>query len=218
MIIYNPQDFDFIPKRISEAEVILNSVPVKHCFITGSFLYKRNYNDIDIFAVSRSKLDKIEVTKIDFNDLSSLFYHSISKSCIAKNILPKRALKVTISDFWQVINEAIPTLLNQKQKYHKNVRFLILYTEYFLSGTVLDTFQLNKAIEHFNNYKEILDYVKKNVPLIMNKKVKKSYLKRFFYTQAGYYRNFLDYSAQRFLYGLTHSILWSKIYDESGNI
>ena len=54
MIIYNPQDFDFIPKRLSEAESILSSIPVKYCFITGSFLYKINYNDIDIFVVSRS--------------------------------------------------------------------------------------------------------------------------------------------------------------------
>ncbi|MBS3136820.1 hypothetical protein J4232_00160 [Candidatus Woesearchaeota archaeon] len=55
-------------------------------------------------------------------------------SCVSKNMLPKKQLKVTLSDYWHVINEGIPTLLNQKSKYHKDVRFLILYTEYFKTG------------------------------------------------------------------------------------
>lgn len=210
MIIYNPHDEEIIKKRIIFADEILNLLPVKHCFITGSFLYKKNYHDIDIFVVSRKilkvKIKKGTITKIDFNDLSSLFYHSISKSCIAKNILPTKPLKITVSDFWQVINEAVPTLLNKKYKFHKHIRFLILYTEYFLNGIVLDTFQLNRRLKQFKNYREILEYIKWNVPKIMNKNAKNSYLKRFFYTQAGYYRNFLDYSAQSFLYNLSHSI------------
>ena len=36
------------------------------------------------------------------------------KVCIAKNILPAKQLKVTFSDYWNVINEAIPTLMNEK--------------------------------------------------------------------------------------------------------
>ena len=212
MIIYNPHNERIINERIGQAEELLNQISSKYCFITGSFLYKENYKDIDIFVVSRTKKKlkiknkKAKITLLDFNDFYSLFCHSISKSCIAKNILPKKPLKVTVSDFWQVINEAIPTLLNQKDKFHKNVRFLVLYTEYFKTGIVLDTFQLDKKIKQFKNYKEILEYVKKTVPKIMNAKTKKSYLKRFFYTQAGYYKDLCDYSAQNFLYNLTHSI------------
>ena len=212
MIIYNPHNEKIITKRTKEIIGLLNQIPSKHCFITGSFLHKKKYEDIDIFVISRTKKrlrsqnKKVKITIIDFNDLHSLFYHSISKSCIAKNILPNKPLKVTISDFWDVINEAIPTLLNRKDKFHKNVRYLILYTEYFRTGEVLDTFQLNKKIQHFKNYKEILRYVEENVPEIMNQKTKKSYLKRFFYTQAGMYREIINYEAQRFLYDLTHDI------------
>src|SRR3989344_1946061 len=140
MIIYNPHNQKLVKERIKQAEEILNQISAKHCFITGSFLYKEKYNDIDVFVVSRSKKEikikskKVKVTVIDFNYLYSLFYHSVSKSCIAKNILPTRQLKVTFSDYWNVINEAIPTLMNEKDKFHKNVRFLILYTEYFKTG------------------------------------------------------------------------------------
>lgn len=209
MIIYNPTNERIINERIKQAEGILNQIPVKYCFITGSFLYKKRYGDIDVFVVSRSKKKfkvggKVKITVIDFNDLYSLFYHSISKSCIAKNILPSRPLKVTLADYWQVINEAVPTVLNRKNKYHKDVRYLLLYTEYFKSGEIIDTFQLDKKVNGFKSYKQILEYVKEEIPLVIGKKNKKSYLKKFFYTQAGFYKG-MAYKAQRFLYDLAHS-------------
>ena len=122
MFIYNPDNIK--PERINQTEAILKHIPVKHCFISGSFLCKEKYKDIDVFVVSRTQKKikvnnkKVKITIIDFNDLYSLFYHSISKSCIAKNAIPKRPLKVTLADYWQVLNEAVPTILNQKNKYH----------------------------------------------------------------------------------------------------
>jgi len=211
MIIYNPNN-KIMKERIKESENLLNQIHAKHCFITGSFLYKKNYKDIDVFVITRKKKElkikpkKVKITIIDFNDLYSLFYHSISKNCISKNILPNKPLKITISDYWQVINEAIPTLLNQKNKYHKNIRFLVLYTEYFKNKNILDTFQLNKKIEQFKDYREILKYIKEEVPKNIKKNIKKSYIKRFFYTQSGYYKGLLEYKAQNFLYNLTHII------------
>lgn len=216
MIIYNPHNQKILRDRISEAESILDKIPAKYAFITGSFLYKETYQDIDVFVISRSKKKlvapnkKVKITVIDFNDLHSLFYHSISKSCLAKNILPSKPLKVTISDYWRVINEAVPTILNAKDKYHKNIRDLLLYTEYFKNGEVLDTFQLAGKADQFKNISEILDYVNKEAPIIINKARKKSYLKRFFYTQAGFYKEVLNYNAQNFLYNLTHLIIHGR--------
>ncbi len=210
MIIYNPKNQAILKERIKLAEELLNQIPVKYCFISGSFLYKEKYNDIDVFVISRSKKEfrilneKAKITVIDFNDLHSLFYHSISKSCIAKNILPTKQLKVTFSDYWNVINEAIPTLMNEKDKFHKNVRFLILYTEYFRSGKVLDTFELAEKIHSFKDYQKILEYVKNELTEIIKNNLKFSYAKRFFYTQAGYYKDLREYDAQSFLYELVH--------------
>ena len=211
MIIYNPQNERMIKERIERAEALLNQVPAKYCFITGSFLYKEKYNDIDVFVISRTKKEikfkdkKVKITLLDFNDLYSLFYHSISKSCIAKNILPQRPSKATISDYWHVINEAVPVLLNEKNKFHKNVRFLILYTEYFRTKEILDTFQLTQRINQFKTYKEILHYIKSEIIKIIMQNIKPSYAKRFFYTQAGYCKR-SEYNAQIFLYNLIHEI------------
>jgi|SRR3989344_3071486 len=220
MIIYNPHNQKLLKERIKQAEGILNQISAKHSFITGSFLYKEKYNDIDVFVISRTKKEikiknkMVKITVIDFNDLSSLFYHSISKSCIAKNILPSKQLKVTFSDYWNVINEAIPTLMNEKDKFHKKVRFLILYTEYFRTGEVLDTFQLSQKINQFENYQEILDYVKNELAEIVKENVKLSYAKRFFYTQAGNYKDLLEYNAQSFLYGLAHDAVTALRFEE----
>ncbi len=212
MIIYNPHSERLLIERLKEAEELLAKIPAKQGFITGSFLYKEKYKDIDVFVVTRSKKEitlknkKVKITTIDFNELYSLFYHSVSKSCVAKNILPARPLKVTLSDYWQVINEAIPTLLNGKNKFHKNVRFLILYTEYFKTGEVLDTFQLNEKINSFEDYNDVMEYVKRELPNIINNSAKPSYVKRLFYTQAGYYKELKEYAAQSFLYELTHEV------------
>ncbi len=213
MIIYNPRCSSFFKGRLSKAESILKAIPVKNCFITGSFLHKNRFEDIDIFLISRTKKNikiankKANVQIIDFNALYSLFFHSITKRCVAKNILPIKPLKVTLTDYWHVLNDAIPTLMNQKSKYHKHIRFLILYTEYFKTGEILDTYQLWEKINGFRNYRGIMDYVREEVPFIMQRNMKKSYLKRFFYTQAGYYKDSLTYDAQRFLYDLTHLIV-----------
>lgn len=231
MIIYNPHNEQLLNERLKEAEELLAQIPAKYCFITGSFLYKEKYNDIDVFVITRSKkeitiknkthkersssgrqkpqrfLNKVKITIIDFNDLHSLFYHSVSKSCIAKNILKSRPIKATFSDYWQIINEAIPTLLNQKDKFHKNVRFLVLYTEYFKNGEVLDTFKLNEKINSFKDHKEVIQYIAQELPCIAMKYAKPSYIKRFFYTQAGYYKKLHEYDAQKFLYELTHKAI-----------
>ncbi len=209
MIIYNPHNVDLLTQRIKNAEQLFTQIPVRHCFISGSYIYKEHYKDIDVFMITRSKKEITlkNVTKIDFNDLSSLFYHSISKSCIAKNFLPHKSLKVTLSDYWQVINEAIPTLLNDKNKFHKNIRFLVLYTEYFKTKEVLDTIQLHKKIESFTHYTQIIEYIKNELPEITSRHAKTSYLKRFFYTQAGYYKKSHEYPSQKILYELAHQAL-----------
>ena len=213
MIIYNPHNERLIKERVIQAEELLNQIPAKYCFITGSFLYKEKYRDIDVFIVTRSKQNisvknkDVKITVIDFNNIYSLFYHSVSKSCIAKNILPTKPLKSTLSDFWNVINEAIPTLLNKKNKFHKNIRFLVLYAEYFMTGEILDTFLLDKKINYFKKYSEILEYIKNQLPKIVHNYAKPSYAKRFFYTQAGYYKGLKEYKAQSFLYDLTHEAI-----------
>ncbi|MCK5025372.1 MAG: hypothetical protein KAS15_02190 [Nanoarchaeota archaeon] len=213
MILYNPSNIDIINKRIEECRDILFSISAKHCFITGSFLYKKDYKDIDVFVISRTKKEikadnpKVNIIKIDFNDLYSLFYHSVSKSCIAKNILPKKQLKITFADYWNIINEAVPCVLNNKKAFRKEIRFVVLYTEYFKTSHIFDSFELMDKISKFRNYKEFLNYLSENIPGIIAKHIKRSYIKRYFYTQAGSYKDLFEYDSHRYLYDLAHKII-----------
>ena len=204
--------------RISEqkkqiAEQILQKLPYRYCFITGSFLFKDDYKDIDVFVITRGKKElkseykKMNITIIDFNDLHSLFYHSIKKLCLAKNILPEKGLKVTLANYWDVVNEATPMILNEKNRHHKEIRDLILYTEYFKAGKIIDAFELMKKIGSFKDYNSILDYISKEVPKVFSDKVSSGYIKRFFYSQAGSYKDMVEYDAQKYLYDLSHAII-----------
>jgi len=212
-MIIKYEDNEIIRKREKLAEEIFNRLPYRYCFITGSFLYKEKYRDVDVFVITRSKKKaelkdkKIKIQTLDFNDLHSLFYHSISKSCIAKNILPKKPLKITISDYWNVINEAVPTIFNEKNKFKKYIRDLVLYTSYLKDQTVLGSNELNEKISSFNNLNEVLKYIKNEIPGIIKAKARQSYIKRFFYTESGSYKDMFQYDSHRFLYNLCHSVI-----------
>lgn len=202
-----------IKGRDKLAEKIFNKIPYRYCFITGSFLYKDKYKDIDMFVITRSKkkvkkIDKkINITFLDFNDLYSLFYHSISKYCLAKNNLPERPIKITIASYWGVVSEAIPLIFNEKNKFHKHIRDLVLYTEYLNKNKILDSIELKQKIAEFKNYKEVLSYINKFLPLNIKNKAEKSYIKRFFYSQAGFYKKNFDIAGQKYLYNEVHNII-----------
>lgn len=210
MFVYSPKNL--LPKRIKEAESIISILPTRHALITGSFLFKRSYRDIDVFVISRTQKEltsankKVKIAVLDFNNLHSLLYHSISKECVSKNALPIKSVKVTLADYWSVINEAVPELLNQKGN-NKVIRSLILYTEYFRTGIILGTSELDAKLEEFKNHKQILNYIRAEVPAILNRLAEFSYLKRFFYTQSGFYITLSEYDAQRFLLNLAHDVI-----------
>jgi hypothetical protein len=213
MIIYNPFNTEMLKERMAEAERILDEIPAKTVFITGSFLFKESYKDIDVFVVTRShkeiksKNKKVKITKIPFNNLHSLFYHSISKSCISKDMLPTKKLRVTVADYWGIVNEAIPMIFNEKKDFRKDIRYLVLYTEYLLNGTILDSHGLTKRVDEFKDYGSVLAYAKKNIPAAITKHLCNNYIKRFFYTQSGFYKDTLGYESHKYLYDISHTII-----------
>lgn len=224
MIIVNPSNQEILSSRLDTISIILDSVPAKYSFIAGSFLYSENFGDVDIFVVSRKKnisvdslklpddfdpvlKSKLSVMIIDFNELHSLFYHSLLQSYVSKSFLPKKDLKVTLSAYWEIVNEVVPTILNDKLNFQKNVRSLILHTFYFKTGKILDSYSLFTFISKLKDFRIILEYINNEVPPILNKGMKKSYLKRFFYTWKGLYKNLLHYDAQKILYDLSDKII-----------
>ena len=209
MIIYSPDHM--IPGRIKEAEKILEKLPYRYCFITGTFLYNKKYKDVDVFAITRSKKKiqtkkRIKLSIIDFNELHSLFYHSISKMCVAKEVLPKKELRATVANYWSIINETVPTLINEKENFRKAIRSLVLHTEYLENNKILNSYELRTLIHSFKNYGDVLEYIKIHAAIAIKNKAKEGYIKRYFYTQAGFHKHNIQYAGQKDLYDISHAI------------
>jgi len=205
-----------LKEREEQAKRILQGLPYKYAYVTGSFLNSEHYNDIDVFVISRTKKrieffdSKVKITYLDFNKCYNLFYHSTIQQCVSKGPLPTRPLKVTLSEYWRVINSAVPAIFNHRN-FQKEIRSLILFTEYFKNNKILNTFELQKLSASFKTRRQAIEYIQKNVPRIFTKKLDLSYIKKFFYTEAGAYKG-INYDSFNLLYELCHTIIKVKAY------
>jgi hypothetical protein len=98
-------------------------------------------------------------------------------------------------------------IFNEKKTFQKDIRYLVLYTEYLLNGVILDSYSLTKRVDGFKDYRSVLDYIKKNVPAAITKNTCNNYIKRFFYTQSGFYKDTLGYESHKYLYDISHNII-----------
>lgn len=185
MFVYSPENI--IPERVAEAKRILQRIPCKHAFITGSFLYEEEHNDVDVFIISRTKntfeMKGCDVHFIDFNQASSLFFHSITKQCVSKSIIPLKKLRVRISDYWELLNEVLTPIAGDIDM-AKEARMVILYTVYLSQGKVLDSYSLKK---YSFEQEDLESFLFSHAPAIFREHMSPSYLKRFFYSRTKYY-------------------------------
>ena len=188
MFVYSPENV--LPERIREAKKILQKIPYKHAFITGSFLYQKEYKDIDVFILSKTKKQEItglegyDVHFLDFNQTSSLFFHSLTKRCVSKSVLPITKIRVRLSDYWELLNQVLTPIAGDVD-INKEARMAVLYTHYLLYKEVPDSLTLKKYF--FKNYSSLADFLFLQAPKIFQKHMAYSYLKRFFYSRTRHY-------------------------------
>ena len=140
-----------IDDRIAEAVEILNKIKKKHknkrIMISGSFLFNKNYNDIDVFIFTKyDKEDynkgKIHVNFLPENALDSLFFSSLSEVSISNfYYIHKNEFNVELNNVLQNYELLINSILN-KENYQKELRDFLLNTEYISTGVILNTKQL----------------------------------------------------------------------------
>ena len=87
-----------LPERLQQASTYLRrfsrKLKNKHIILTGSFLYSKSYNDIDIFIVSKYEKEERSEGKFHINYLTedvytSLFFKSITKLGISNREIMK---------------------------------------------------------------------------------------------------------------------------------
>lgn len=153
-----------IGNRIKTAVNILNKIKKKHknkrIMISGSFLFNKNYNDIDIFIFTKyDKEDynkgKIHVNFLPENAIDSIFFSSLSEVSISNFYYTnKNEFNIGLSNVLQNYELLINSILN-RENYQKELRDFLLNTEYISTGVILNTKQLYALRKKINRIKMI---------------------------------------------------------------
>ena len=138
-------------QRMGEAVQIVHKLQQKHkgkkIILSGSFLFNKKYNDVDVFVFSKYskeeyKKGKIHVTFLPESAAESLFFSSLSKISVSNfNYDAKTEFDIDLNGVLQTYELLINAILN-KEDYEKNLRDFILQTEYISKGVVLNPKQL----------------------------------------------------------------------------
>ena len=137
--------------RITKSVKILNQIRKKHknkkIMISGSFLFNKDYNDIDVFIFTKYdkedyKKGKIHVNFLPENAFDSLFFSSLSKISISNfSYTKKNEFNMGLNNILQSYEFLINSILN-KENYQKELRDFLLNIEYISKGIILNTRQL----------------------------------------------------------------------------
>ena len=143
--------------RLQKAEKLIRKYSKKHkkmkILISGSFLYSKKYNDIDLFVISKYNKEDYREGKIHINYLpddveNKLFFKSISGLSVSNFAFKEEEIRkeLPIEDVLQLY-ETVALLIMQKDNFKNELRDLMLTLEYLSNGVVLDSMQLKKATE-----------------------------------------------------------------------
>lgn len=143
---------EYIQKNRLEAAIrLIHGLEQKHkskkIIISGSFLFNKNYEDIDVFIFSKYdkedyKKGKIHVSFLRESALDSLFFSSLCKISVSNfSYAPNNKFEIELSSILQIYELLINSIIGNED-YEKNLRDLILQTEYISKGVILDPKQL----------------------------------------------------------------------------
>ncbi len=172
-----------IKQRMKKAKKILKDLN-RDAFISGSFLYSRKYNDIDIYIISNKRKDYFKGKKhfmfITEKDLAKPIFYSALQYSVAnfsiddiKLLIKRPGSDDLILDYEQAIVE----ILNNDDQ--KMIRSLLFDYYMYVKRIVPDSFSVYKEFTRIKKMKQ-----KKKINMI-NKMVKdlllKLYSKRYMY-------------------------------------
>jgi len=175
-----------IPERLQQASIYLKrfsrQFKNKHIILTGSFLYSKSYNDIDIFIVSKYEKEERSEGKFHINHLTedvytSLFFKSITKLCISNREIIKYPIKeeASLDNFISLYQELFNDLDKNFKGIRSTLREFLLQASFIANATVPDSLDLRNeanSIINLKNPKEIIKNIFINAVLIGVRKEK----------------------------------------------
>jgi|SRR3989344_4070711 len=149
-----------LPNRKEKALTILKKVERNHkhqqILIGGSFLYAQDYQDIDIFIISKyEKEDRVEIhhhfNYLKPNAINSLFFNSLAKICVSNFNVGGLTMEETVSSA-QIISqyqEVLQDFSNKNKAWIKSdLRNFVVECSYASQKTVLNSQQLRDLVNN----------------------------------------------------------------------
>lgn len=201
-----------INSRIEEAKKILDEYSNKHkkVFISGSFLFSKDFNDIDIFIIcERGYKEKFEDNQhfifLTEKKLADPIFQSASMISVSNFIIPRKInkKKPKLSELMSLYHEAvIENMKNQKKP--EATRNIVFTNCLFCRNELLDGKKLNElsreiSIEELN--------------MIMRELSNKLFSKTYLYVQIHEYIKTLAESIKN-IKPNDHLIIFKKNYEE----
>ncbi len=140
----------------------------KHIFITGSFLYKEKYKDIDIFVMTKYDQEDYQEGRFHINYLTaeaypSLFFRSATRLCLSNRKIDLWEIKemVNIHTFIALYQELFNDFNRKFKGIKKTLREFLLQAAYLSHAPLPASDELQAQIEAIVETKEPANLIKK---------------------------------------------------------
>ena len=203
---------EITPYRLTEAKKIIDDYSKKNdkVFITGSFLFSREFNDIDIFIVKKKgykeKWDgNKHITFLSEKKLTKPLFQSAALISVSNFIIPGKIKKKkpSLSELMTTYHEAIIEHIN-KEKKPESIRRLVFDHALFCNNKLLNG----------NELKEISEKIKlDNLDTIIKGLCKKLFSKTYLYVEVHTYIKTLKESIRN-IKPNNHLIRFRSTYEE----
>lgn len=147
---------DILEKRIDLSLKLLKKIERNHkgqkIIISGSYLWNENYNDIDVFIISKYNKEDYNDGNIHYNyinDTDNIFFSSINKISVSNFEVGKDEFNFEVDDLISIYQELI-IYMTQGKDCKQELRDFIIGQSFLTTQTVLNSKQLNTVFNKMN--------------------------------------------------------------------
>src|SRR3989338_4489949 len=203
---------EIMPARLTEAKKIIDAYSKKYdkVFIAGSFLFSKEFNDIDIFVVrKRGYKEKWDGNKhiifLSEKRLADPVFQSALLISISDFIIPKkiRKKKPSLSELMGLYHEAVIEYMRKEEK-PESIRRLIFDYNLFCKNRLVDGRELKEASDKIK-----ID----DLGMIIKELCKRLFSKTYLYVEVHTYIKTLKESIKN-IKPNTHLIRFKNTYEE----
>jgi hypothetical protein len=201
-----------IKERINKAKKIINEFSHKYekIFVSGSFLFSKKYNDIDLFIIRKKGhkeeyKENLHIIYLSEKQLKKPIFQSASLISISTfPIINKLSYKrPKLNEIMSLYHESIIEIMKNEKK-SESLRDLIFNYNLFVKNKLLNAIELNT---------EILNVDFKKIDIITKKLLKKLFSKSYLYVDIHDYIKTLNNSIKSIKPNF-HLIRYKKTYEE----